>query len=147
MLSLLRHLARLLPTPEWILNHVVARLPYAAWRMRLYQAFGVRFADVRTGCVMLGAQLHYPRRIAIGRNSIVGPGCDLDARGGITIGDDVNISGGTRFMTAKHDVQDPDFVARFAPSSSRTACGSRSARPCSAACGSARAPSSRPTRP
>lgn len=115
MLSLLRHLARLLPTPEWILNHVVARLPYAAWRMRLYQAFGVRFADVRTGCVMLGAQLHYPRRIAIGRNSIVGPGCDLDARGGITIGDDVNISGGTRFMTAKHDVQDPDFVARFAP--------------------------------
>lgn len=115
MLSLLKRVVRYLPTPEWLLNHIVNRLPYVSWRMRSYQAFGVRLVAPRTGCVMLGAELHYPRRIAIGRNSIVGPGCLLDARGGIEIGDNVNITGGTRFMTAKHIVQDPSFDARYDP--------------------------------
>lgn len=115
MLSVLRSVARYLPTPEWVLNHVVNRLPYAAWRMRAYQAFGVRLEAPRTGCVMLGAQVRHPRRVALGRNTVVGPGCLLDARGGIELGANVNVSEGTRFMTAKHLVQDPDFVADFAP--------------------------------
>jgi acetyltransferase-like isoleucine patch superfamily enzyme len=106
---------RYLPTPEWALNSVVNRLPYAAWRMRAYAAAGVRFSDVRTGCLMLGVEVFHPTRLVVGRNTIVGPHCLLDARGGIELGDNVNISSHTRFMTAKHLVQDPDFVAEFAP--------------------------------
>jgi acetyltransferase-like isoleucine patch superfamily enzyme len=111
----LRFAVRYLPSPEWLLNHVVNRLPYAAWRMRLYAAFGVRFEDPSTGCLMLGVEVESPRRLAVGRNTIVGPGVLLDARGGLTLGANVNVTGGTRFMSAKHDVQDPDFVAHFAP--------------------------------
>jgi acetyltransferase-like isoleucine patch superfamily enzyme len=106
---------RLLPSPEWALNHVVNRLPYAAWRMRAYATAGVRFADVRTGVLMLGVEVSHPSRLEIGRNSIVGPRCLLDARGGITLGENVNISSHTLIQTAKHEVQDPDFVASFAP--------------------------------
>lgn len=106
---------RLLPSPAWILNSIVNRLPYAAWRMPLYALFGVRFTDRATGCLMLGVQVHHPTGLSVGRGSIVGPHCLLDARGGIEIGANVNLTGETRFMTAKHEVQDPDFVDSYAP--------------------------------
>jgi acetyltransferase-like isoleucine patch superfamily enzyme len=112
----LRALAvRLLPSPDWILNHVVARLPYAAWRMSLYRLLGVRLADPSTGCLMLGVEVYFPTRLRIGRGTVVGPRCMLDARGGIELGDHVNVSGHSRFMTAKHEVQDPQFEATFEP--------------------------------
>jgi acetyltransferase-like isoleucine patch superfamily enzyme len=106
---------RWLPSPEWVLNRLVNRLPLVGPRMALYRAFGVKQGDPRRGTVMLTAEVHYPGRLTLGRGSIVGPHALLDARGGITIGDDVNVSGYVRMMTAKHDVQDPDFTAVFAP--------------------------------
>jgi acetyltransferase-like isoleucine patch superfamily enzyme len=112
----LRALAvRFLPSPDWVLNHVVSRLPYASWRMRCYRALGVRLADARSGCLMLGVEVYFPTRLRIGRGTIVGPRCMLDARGGIELGDNVNVSGHSRFMTAKHEVQDPLFPATFEP--------------------------------
>ncbi len=110
----LRALAlRYLPHPDWLLNHVVARLPFASWRMRLYQLAGVQFEDIRTGCIMLGTEVSHSWRLSVGPRAIVGPHCLLDARGYIAIGPDVNISSHTRIQTAKHEVQDPDFTASF----------------------------------
>jgi putative colanic acid biosynthesis acetyltransferase WcaF len=106
---------RYLPSPEWVLNHVVNRVPFASWRMAAYRASGVRMADHRTGIVMLGTEVVRPDRLALGRNTIVGPHCLLDARGGVELGDNVNIGGHTRFMTAKHRVQDPDFGDEYGP--------------------------------
>lgn len=115
-MSVARTLAlRYLPHPDWLLNHLVARVPIASWRMRLYQLGGVRLDDARSGCIMLGTEVSHAWRLKLGRRSIIGPGCLMDARGWITIGPDVNISSHTRIQTAKHDVQDPDFVASFAP--------------------------------
>jgi acetyltransferase-like isoleucine patch superfamily enzyme len=114
--SLPRRLAlRYLPHPDWLLNHVVARLPFVAWRMRFYQLARVEFADVGSACFMLGVEVSHPWRLKVGRNTIVGPGTLLDARGTITLGDNVNISSDTRVQTAKHEVQDPQFTASFAP--------------------------------
>lgn len=113
---MIRRLAlRYLPHPDWVLNHVVARLPFVAWRMRLYQLARVRFADVRRACFMLGVEVSHPWRLTVGRGVIVGPQVLLDARGGITLGDNVNISSYTKIQTAKHEVQDPLFPASFAP--------------------------------
>lgn len=53
--------------------------------------------------------------MSIGRNSTIGRWCLLDARGGITVGRNVNISSYCRFMTAKHDFDDPAFPALYAP--------------------------------
>jgi acetyltransferase-like isoleucine patch superfamily enzyme len=104
-----------LPPPAWILNHVVRRIPFIGMRMRAYAALGVQFADARSGCIMLGATIDAPKRLRVGRNSIVGPQAFIDARGGVTIGENVNITGYARFMSAKHNVQDPDFEATFEP--------------------------------
>jgi acetyltransferase-like isoleucine patch superfamily enzyme len=106
---------RWLPSPEWVLNRIVNRIPLVGPRMAVYRAFGMKQVAPGTGALMLTAEVHYAPRLKLGRGSVVGPHALLDARGGITIGDDVNISGYVRMMTAKHDVQDPDFTAVFAP--------------------------------
>lgn len=103
------------PPPEYALNHVVNCIPATAIRMRAYRAFGVWFEDVRSTTIMLGAKVEKPRLLRIGARTIVGPSALLDARGGITLGRDVNITGDVRFMTAKHDINDPDFTASFEP--------------------------------
>jgi acetyltransferase-like isoleucine patch superfamily enzyme len=107
--------ASYLPPPEWVLNHVVNRIPLAGPRMHAYAAFGVRLANPRSGVIMLGTEVFAPRSLEIGAGTIVGPQCLLDARGGIRLGRDVNVTGRARFMTAKHNVQDPDFEAIFEP--------------------------------
>jgi hypothetical protein len=94
----LRDLAlRWLPPPEVALNHLVNVIPFVAPRMRAYQALGVRLEDPSTGVIMLRTEVFAPRRLELG------------------LGRDVNVSSYSRFMTAKHLVDDPDFDAEFAP--------------------------------
>lgn len=115
-MSLLRHIAlRWLPPPEAALNGIVNRIPFAGTRMRAYQAFGVRLKDARTGIIMGGTEVFHATRLEMGCRSIVGRHCLLDARGGIRLGNDVNVSSYARFMTAKHVVDDPHFDATFEP--------------------------------
>lgn len=47
--------------------------------------------------------------LKIGNGSIIGDSCILDARNGITIGENVNISSEVRIWTEQHDYQDPMF--------------------------------------
>ncbi|MFL5817534.1 MAG: acyltransferase [Conexibacter sp.] len=106
---------RWLPPRAAVLNHGVNHIPFVGARMRAYRAFGVGFEDIACTTIMLGAEVWSPCELTIGARSIVGRGCLLDARGGIGIGRDVNIGSDTILMTAKHEVQDPDFAASYAP--------------------------------
>ena len=110
-----RLLQRYAPPPEYVLNHIVDRVPTVGLRMRLYKWLGVSFDDPRQTTIMLGTHVEKPGKLRIGSRSVIGPGCLLDARGGLTIGQSVNITGDCRFMSAKHDVNDPDFTAVFEP--------------------------------
>lgn len=47
--------------------------------------------------------------LKIGNGSIIGDSCILDARNGISIGNNVNISSEVRIWTEQHDYQDPMF--------------------------------------
>jgi acetyltransferase-like isoleucine patch superfamily enzyme len=100
---------------DYVLNHLVNRLPFVEPRMRLYAALGVRLADWKSTTIMLGTRIAAPRLLEIDANTIIGPRCSLDARGAITIGRNVNISGGAMFQTGKHDVDSPTFDAAFLP--------------------------------
>jgi putative colanic acid biosynthesis acetyltransferase WcaF len=114
--KLLRGAARRgLPPEDWLLNHIVCRIPLVASRMAWYSRFGVDFEDHRTGVIMLGSEVHEPRRLRIGRNCAIGKQCVLDARGEITIGRDVNISSHAQLQTAKHLIDDPDFMHDYSP--------------------------------
>jgi putative colanic acid biosynthesis acetyltransferase WcaF len=112
---LYRALRRGLPPEDWLLNHVVCRMPLVASRMSWYARFGVDLEDHRTGVIMLGSQVHEAKRLRVGRNCAIGKQCVLDARGDITIGRDVNISSHAQLQTAKHLIDDPDFAHDYSP--------------------------------
>jgi len=69
--------------------------------------FGMQLAQ--GSVIYSGTEFRAPRKIRIGRHSIIGNGCLLDGRRGLEIGENVNISSGVWIWTLHHDVQSPDF--------------------------------------
>ncbi len=56
-----------------------------------------------------GASLRSPHKIKIGLSTIIGDNSSLDARNGITIGNNVNFSSNVSIWTEQHDYQDSLF--------------------------------------
>src|SRR5690349_22330523 len=59
--------------------------------------------------VYMGTEIRTPWRIRIGRGTSVGHDCVLDGRGGLVIGNNVNLSSEAMVWTAEHDPQSSDF--------------------------------------
>lgn len=59
--------------------------------------------------IYYGAEIRNPTGLHIGKGSIIGDNAILDARAGIIIGDDVNLSSGVQIWTYQHDYRDPFF--------------------------------------
>ena len=103
-------LKAVLPPREWMLNHMVARIPFASTRMAVFARFGVDLEDHTTGVIMLGCYIVDPKKLHIGRNCSIGRLCVLDARGdGIRIGQNVNIGSYSRLQPGKHLIDDANF--------------------------------------
>src|SRR4051812_7427224 len=60
-----------------------------------------------------GIEVRSPRRIRIGRGTSIGHRVTLDGRGGLVIGECVNVSSEVLIWTSQHDYQDPAFTTRF----------------------------------
>jgi acetyltransferase-like isoleucine patch superfamily enzyme len=106
---------------RYLTNYVVARVPVYAVRYAWYRrALGMRIGE---GSTLLMDQYIYIRGrarpggpgITIGRRSIINQQCCLDGRGGLTIGDYVNVSAGVWILTDSHDMHDPLFREVLAP--------------------------------
>jgi acetyltransferase-like isoleucine patch superfamily enzyme len=117
--SLLKKLLRHGPTGNFLrsLELLVLRfagfLPIHAARIRTFRAFGAAIAsDV---LIYHGLQLRAARKLTIGPRTTVGEGAVLDARGGLTIGADVNFSSEVQIWTAQHDWQSPEFTYVSSP--------------------------------
>src|SRR5215212_2390768 len=100
---------------DYAANHVVNRIPLVGPRMAAYRALGVRLEEPGSGLIMLRTEVTAPRNLELGARSVVGGHCLIDARGGLRIGRDVNVTGYSRLMTAKHRLDDPDFGAVYEP--------------------------------
>jgi putative colanic acid biosynthesis acetyltransferase WcaF len=105
----------ILPPKDWILNHIVCRVPHASMRMACYARMGIEFEDHRSGVIMLASEVRAPELLTIGRNCSIGQHCVLDARGEIAIGRNVNIGSHARLQTGKHFINDPDFMNTSSP--------------------------------
>lgn len=110
----------LVPPSEYVMNHLVPRIPLLAPRMRAYQAFGVRFDDIATTTIMLGTEILRPTELSIGGNSAVGRNCLLDCRGEtsegeVRIGRNVNIGSQAALVAGKHDVNSSTFEGIAGP--------------------------------
>ena len=100
---------------EIAFNKVVTHVPIRRLRLAWLRLAGARLApDVAIFC---GAQILNPRGLNSiwaarrGRLANSAPA----ARGGIDMGDDVNVASDCHVLTADHDVRSPAFPARYAP--------------------------------
>jgi putative colanic acid biosynthesis acetyltransferase WcaF len=108
-----RSMTRLNILLEAAFNKVVTHVPVRALRRWWLKLAGADLApDVAIFC---GAQVLNPGGLSIGRRGAIGWRTFLDARGGITMGNDVNVASDCHIITADHDVRSPHFEARYAP--------------------------------
>ena len=98
---------------EMLTLAVVARLPNHALRIAVLRGWGASVHPDAT--VYHGFEVRRARRLVIGARSSIGNGAILDARGGLTIGADVNLSTDVHIWTAQHAWASPDFAYVSAP--------------------------------
>ncbi len=73
-------------------------------------------AQIDPSAVLYGGfEIRSPRKLKIGTNSCIGHKATLDARGGLTIGSNVNFSSEVMIWTAQHDHRDQHFETVFKP--------------------------------
>lgn len=92
---------------------LVGFIPSHHLRKYFYRLAGMRIG--RRSYIYAGAEIRAPRNIVIGDDVIVGHRAILDGRGGLTIGNNVNLSTGVWIWTLQHDPQSPTFAAVGAP--------------------------------
>jgi len=94
-------------------NRIVNKLPSRHFRKWFWLMLG---AKIDKGCLpSRRVEILYPRGLYLGERVSVGWFAELDARGGINIGHDTNISSHVKLITGSHDLDDPNFTADFLP--------------------------------
>ena len=77
---------------------------------------GLYGLNLHPDAVLMGRfELRRPRRIQIGKGTVVGDRCELDGREGLSIGQNVNISSEVKIYTLQHDYRLPGFPNRGGP--------------------------------
>jgi len=94
-------------------NAVINKIPSRHIRKWYLQLLGAKIGN-KAG-VARRVEVSYPGGLKMGDRVSVGWFSLLDARGGIELGNDVNISSYTKIITGSHDVDDPHFTADFRP--------------------------------
>lgn len=106
---------RMLPTRDAVANEFVSRVPWMTPRMRLYRRLGMRVEDHGRVTILMRTTVLAIPRLAIGSGTIVGRDCLLDARGGLTLGRNVNITSHVKLVTGTHDPDSASFAGTYAP--------------------------------
>lgn len=95
------------PTRDYLCNWVVNRIPLFSWRMAAYRKLGVRIDSGSS--ILMSTELYAAQEISIGKSTVINQHCYLDGRGGLIIGDNVNISSHVLLVSGSHDISDPFF--------------------------------------
>lgn len=94
-------------------NMVINKIPSRHIRKWFYQLMGAKIGKNTFLCrrveILLPCGLELADRVAIGWF------VELDARGGIVVERNTNISSHVKLITGSHDIDDPDFTADFKP--------------------------------
>lgn len=94
-------------------NVVINKIPSRHIRKWFYKILGAKIGNKTVICRRV--DVLFPKGLNISNNVAIGWFVDLDARGGINIGHDTNISSHTKFITGSHNIDDPKFKASFLP--------------------------------
>lgn len=94
-------------------NTVWNKLPSRHLRKWFYQILGAKIGAKTFPCRRVEVLL--PKGLSLGDGVAIGWFAELDARGGIIIDHDTNISSHVKLITGSHDINDPNFTADFLP--------------------------------
>ena len=94
-------------------NTFINKLPCRHLRKWFYQMMGAEIGKDTFLCRRV--ELLLPKGLKLADRVAVGWFAELDARGGITVDHDTNISSHVKLITGSHDVDDFDFTADFRP--------------------------------
>ncbi|MET1016051.1 acyltransferase [Leifsonia flava] len=92
---------------------LAGKIPIHAVRVVVLRWWGARIHDTAT--ISHGFEVRRATGLSIGPRSSIGNGAILDARGGLTLGSDVNLSTNVHIWTGQHDWRSPDFAYESAP--------------------------------
>ena len=92
---------------EFLTLKVAGYIPSHHIRKMIYRAFGLKIG--KGSHIYGGAEIRGALSIRIGTGSSIGHNAILDGRGGLTIGNNVNLSTGVWIWTANHDVNSSTF--------------------------------------
>jgi putative colanic acid biosynthesis acetyltransferase WcaF len=96
-----------------VFNLVVTQLPGHWMRQRWLRGLG---AEIGTGTIVFrGVTVFGAENLRVGERVHVGFRVVLDARGGITVANDVNISSDSQLLTARHNPHSSTFERQIAP--------------------------------
>jgi maltose O-acetyltransferase len=88
-------------------------VPSHAFRNFFYRRAGMTLA--RSSSIHWRAEFYAPEQIVIGEHTVIGDSAFLDARSGLTIGENVNLGSHVTIYTRQHDIDAPDFAEVGAP--------------------------------
>ena len=94
-------------------NRIINKLPSRHIRKWFYQILGTKFGKECFPCRRV--EILLPRGLKLGDRVNIGWFAELDARGGIRIDHDTNISSHVKLITGSHDIDDPQYTADFLP--------------------------------
>lgn len=94
-------------------NAIWNKIPSRHLRKWFYQMLGAKMGKNTFPCRRV--EILLPQGLKLGDGVAVGWFAELDARGGITVDHDTNISSHVKMITGSHDIDDPNFTADFKP--------------------------------
>ena len=94
---------------KFLILLVTGHIPSHRIRCSVYRIFGLKIE--KNSYIYGKAEIRSPRQISIGHNTMIGHNAILDGRGGLEIGNNVNMSSGVWIWTVEHDVHDNNFCS------------------------------------
>lgn len=98
---------------ELFVLHAIGKLPIHSARVGALRFFGAKIHTTAT--IYHGFEVRSARRLQIGARTTVGNRAILDARGGLIIASDVNLSTEVHIWTAQHDADSTNFAYTAKP--------------------------------
>ena len=92
------------PTKDYLCNFFINSIPLVKLRMAAYRMLGITIGAGTT--ILMRTEVHCGIQMTIGRHTVINQHCLLDGRGGLSIGDNVNISSHVLLVAGSHDVND-----------------------------------------
>ena len=105
---------------KYATNHIVSHVPSYWMRHTWYRRVLGWHLGAKAG-IFMGQHIQMAgvrasgRRVSIGADTLIHEGCLLSTRGGLVIGEHVNISAHASLLSSSHEIDDPDFAIRYRP--------------------------------